>query len=108
MFLADLVIRIYVSGSFICFIKTLIMNWRGGVMISVEREHRSSSNFDHQESQKLFGAPEFFGAVLSVAAIATFVIGLSHTAQALPSYARQTGQPCGTCHTDYHTAVYSS
>jgi hypothetical protein len=22
-------------------------------------------------------------------------------AQALPSFARQTGQPCGTCHTDY-------
>jgi hypothetical protein len=22
-------------------------------------------------------------------------------AQALPSFARQTGQPCGTCHTDF-------
>ena len=26
---------------------------------------------------------------------------LSQPAQALPSFARQTGQPCGTCHTDY-------
>jgi hypothetical protein len=28
-------------------------------------------------------------------------IGLAPSAQALPSFARQTGQPCGTCHTDY-------
>jgi hypothetical protein len=27
--------------------------------------------------------------------------GTIPTANALPSYARQTGQPCGTCHTDY-------
>src|SRR3974390_2059570 len=26
---------------------------------------------------------------------------LSESASALPSYARQTGQPCGTCHTDF-------
>src|SRR5271169_2866295 len=25
----------------------------------------------------------------------------SQPAQSLPSYARQTGQPCGTCHTDF-------
>ncbi len=29
------------------------------------------------------------------------LIGLAPPAQALPSYARQTGQPCGTCHTDF-------
>jgi hypothetical protein len=28
-------------------------------------------------------------------------IVLTRPAQALPSFARQTGQPCGTCHTDY-------
>jgi hypothetical protein len=28
-------------------------------------------------------------------------IGLAPPAEALPSYARQTGQPCGTCHTDF-------
>jgi hypothetical protein len=30
-----------------------------------------------------------------------FVIGYAPPANALPSYARQTGQPCGTCHTDF-------
>lgn len=30
-----------------------------------------------------------------------FTIGFSPSAQALPSFARQTGQPCGTCHTSY-------
>jgi len=33
------------------------------------------------------------------AALAPFVFG--EPASALPSYARQTGQPCGTCHTDF-------
>jgi hypothetical protein len=28
-------------------------------------------------------------------------VGLAPSAQALPSFARQTGQPCGTCHTDF-------
>ena len=28
-------------------------------------------------------------------------IGFAPPAQALPSFARQTGQPCGTCHTDF-------
>src|SRR3984893_4440796 len=43
-----------------------------------------------------------------IAAVAFFVvaagfltIGFAPTAQALPSFARQTGQPCGTCHTDF-------
>src|SRR6516165_10165058 len=29
------------------------------------------------------------------------IIGYAVPARALPSYARQTGQPCGTCHTDF-------
>jgi hypothetical protein len=39
--------------------------------------------------------------------VGTFVIALAmvasarQPAEALPSYARQTGQPCGTCHTDF-------
>ena len=39
--------------------------------------------------------------------VGTFVIALAmiaaarQPAKALPSYARQTGQPCGTCHTDF-------
>ena len=44
---------------------------------------------------------------LTSAAAAVFVlagfllIGFAPPAKALPSYARQTGQPCGTCHTDF-------
>jgi hypothetical protein len=35
-------------------------------------------------------------------ALSAAAIGLSiRPAQALPSFARQTGQPCGTCHTDF-------
>ncbi len=43
------------------------------------------------------------GAALALAAlvIGLLTIGDTTPAQALPSFARQTGQPCGTCHTDY-------
>jgi len=38
----------------------------------------------------------------AVVLLATFLtIGYAPPAEALPSYARQTGQPCGTCHTDF-------
>src|ERR1700681_1636595 len=37
---------------------------------------------------------------LTVAA-GCLTIGFAPQAQALPSFARQTGQPCGTCHTDF-------
>src|SRR6202008_2080714 len=47
-----------------------------------------------QLSLPLLGA-----AVLLLAAF--FVIEFGAPARALPSYARQTGQPCGTCHTDF-------
>jgi hypothetical protein len=43
--------------------------------------------------------------VVTVAAVVVLVgmltIGFAPRAQALPSFARQTGQPCGTCHTDF-------
>lgn len=39
-------------------------------------------------------------AILATISAALFVIA-SQPAAALPSFARQTGQPCGTCHTDY-------
>src|SRR5215469_7271322 len=42
----------------------------------------------------------FFAAAL-VLASALLIIGYITPTQALPSYARQTGQPCGTCHTDF-------
>src|ERR1017187_10506672 len=41
-------------------------------------------------------APAIFGIVFSAVTFGTIP-----TADALPSYARQPGQPCGTCHTDY-------
>jgi hypothetical protein len=40
-----------------------------------------------------------FAEIVLLAACLT--IGFAPSAQALPSFARQTGQPCGTCHTDY-------
>src|SRR6202140_3094708 len=43
-----------------------------------------------------------FAAVAVVVVLAGFMtIGFAPPAQALPSFARQTGQPCGTCHTDF-------
>ena len=41
-------------------------------------------------------------ALAAIAVLAGFLtIGFAPSAQALPSFARQTGQPCGTCHTDF-------
>jgi hypothetical protein len=40
------------------------------------------------------------GALVALA-IGFLAIGFASPAQALPSFARQTGQPCGTCHTDF-------
>src|ERR1700682_6150025 len=43
-----------------------------------------------------------FAAIAAVVVLAGFLtIGFAPPAQALPSFARQTGQPCGTCHTDF-------
>src|SRR6516225_6592613 len=50
------------------------------------------------------GFARFFVPLLAVAALlvaAFLVIEFAVPARALPSYARQTGQPCGTCHTDF-------
>src|SRR6516162_10689072 len=58
----------------------------------------------------MFGGPSDcstwrIGACLAGAATllltAFLIIGYAVPARALPSYARQTGQPCGTCHTDF-------
>jgi hypothetical protein len=41
-------------------------------------------------------------ALAAIAVLAGFLtIGFAPSAQALPSFARQTGQPCGSCHTDF-------
>ena len=43
-----------------------------------------------------------FIAAAAAAILSGFlIIGSVSSAVALPSYARQTGQPCGTCHTDF-------
>lgn len=43
-----------------------------------------------------------FGAALLTGVIGGIVFfGTTNSAQALPSFARQTGQPCGACHTDF-------
>src|ERR1700736_1141990 len=49
-----------------------------------------------------FGNGRLFAAVGTVVVLTGFLtIGFAPSGQALPSFARQTGQPCGTCHTDF-------
>jgi hypothetical protein len=49
-----------------------------------------------------FGNCRLFAAAAVVVVLAGFLtITFAPPAQALPSFARQTGQPCGTCHTDF-------
>lgn len=43
----------------------------------------------------------FVAAAGFVAFAVEFLVSFAQPAQALPSFARQTGQPCGTCHTDF-------
>ena len=38
---------------------------------------------------------------MAVVVCGLLTFGLASPARALPSFARQTGQPCGTCHTDF-------
>jgi len=51
------------------------------------------------QSVRTFG---FVVAFIEIAFIVAWLtVGLSRPAEALPSFARQTGQPCGTCHTSF-------
>jgi hypothetical protein len=43
----------------------------------------------------------FLAAIALVGFVAVLTVGATSPASALPSFARQTGQPCGTCHTDF-------
>src|SRR3984893_14769164 len=49
--------------------------------------------------------PAYCGPTAALGALFALVsflaVGLAPPAEALPSFARQTGQPCGTCHTDF-------
>lgn len=67
-------------------------------MLSKDNGHRQLLR---SHCKDLLAAPTFLGAFLSAATIAISTIGMSQPAEALPSFARQTGQPCGACHTDY-------
>jgi len=63
----------------------------------------SVSVMKHRERQHPLSQRRAFAPVIAVccAVLGAFVVGFStHPAHALPSFARQTGQPCGTCHTD--------
>src|SRR5581483_4169441 len=42
-----------------------------------------------------------FAALVLVGMTSLLTVGFTSPAQALPSFARQTGQPCGTCLTDF-------
>ena len=57
------------------------------------------------DSGRFIRSFEYCGLFASLAAIAVLAglltVGFAPSAQALPSFARQTGQPCGTCHTDF-------
>src|SRR3974377_596214 len=45
--------------------------------------------------------PSRLGVPLVFITLLLLAIDANSAAQALPSFARQTGQPCGTCHTDF-------
>ncbi len=49
--------------------------------------------------------PRHFGIITAVGVVVVLAgfltIGFAPPAEALPSFARQTGQPCGTCHSDF-------
>ncbi|MBV9530149.1 MAG: cytochrome C, partial [Bradyrhizobium sp.] len=52
-------------------------------------------------SDLVFKHGSWFAALGVVGVVAIWIAGVTSPARALPSFARQTGQPCGTCHTDY-------
>jgi hypothetical protein len=54
--------------------------------------------WERSASRRVFA----LASAVCCAVLGAIIIGLlAQPAQALPSFARQTGQPCGTCHTDY-------
>ena len=50
-----------------------------------------------------FGARRIFSGLVTgtIATAASIIVVATQPARALPSFARQTGQPCSTCHTDF-------
>jgi hypothetical protein len=69
-----------------------------------ERAEWVGTNWMRGNSGRFAFALWHCGLVSAAAAVllaAFFTMGYAPPAEALPSYARQTGQPCGTCHTDF-------
>ena len=56
---------------------------------------------DDGRLSRSYGIYRLFAAAAVLVLTDYLTIGFAPSAQALPSFARQTGQPCGTCHTDF-------
>lgn len=61
---------------------------------------RRTPSFD-SDSVGHFACVAFPTSIAFILMFALLAIEASSPAEALPSFARQTGQPCGTCHTDF-------
>ena len=59
----------------------------------------NNSNDRYSFAPAHWGPPTSLGVVVVLAGLLT--IGFAPSAEALPSFARQTGQPCGACHTAF-------
>jgi hypothetical protein len=70
--------------------------WVSGVAFQI----RGGAGESMRRSDFPFGR-RFIAAVGSAGCIIGFSADFVPQAQALPSFARQTGQPCGACHTDF-------
>jgi len=73
----------------------------GGIVMQLNRNQQNSQITQRRPLKQRFAGKTFFGAALSAATITIATLGMSLPVEALPSFARQTGQPCGACHTDF-------
>ena len=62
---------------------------------------RGQANIIRATQKILVGAGVATATVIFGFVFSAVTFGTISPANALPSFARQTGQPCGTCHTDY-------
>ncbi len=70
-------------------------------MRSVDKPCLPGSGRHHQKKSKPSFLKPFIGFGFFIAAVSFINISSIEPASALPSFARQTGQPCGACHTDF-------
>lgn len=62
---------------------------------------KNSGTPKRSRAKKLAGAGVATAVAIAGVALSAVTFGAISPADALPSFARQTGQPCGTCHTDF-------